>query len=254
MPKHTPIRPWQTDVGLSDIRSYFGSETGQWSLGGSGSFKNTRELAGQMTGPVDIGAVRGVGHTNWVGIDESPVTGGGVWQGLGPGEPPNPGNWRRGRSGWPSNNSQGSTVTSNDGTIIIYHEKTAIAQPTSISIKGYFKANPGTRYNYIIEWYCIETQGHDFVANGKQAQSVYAGFSSFADGFQNGSQSVYPDGNHEEVGVVKQFSNNTRTWTGSFVADHVHMVPYFTTFMDSIDVNEGRTLTVGVTQHRIWEA
>ena len=254
MPKHTPIRKGQTNVGIDDIRSYFGSESGSWSLGGSGGYQNTRELAGKMTGPVDIAAVRGVAHTNWAGLAQNEINGpgSGVWDDIYPSNPPDPGNWRRGRSGWPNNDIQGSSITSNFGTIDIYHEKENIAVPTSIGIKGYFKATVGQTYNYIIQWYCVESQGHDFAAQGKQPQTVYAGFASTTNGYQDGTQTVYPF--HEEIGVEPKFNNNTRTWTGSLTAQSVHMIPYIRIFMDSIVINQGRTCTIGVLQHRIWEA
>ena len=255
MPKHTPIPKGKNNVGISDIRSYFGSETGRWSLGGDGNFKNTRELAGKMTGPVDIGAVRGVAHANWAGLAQNEINGPntGVWDDIGKSNPPDPGNWRRGRSGWPDpDDIQGSSITSNSGTINIYHEKENINAATSIGIKGYFKATVGQTYNYTIQWYCVESQGHDFAAQGKQPQTVYAGFASTTNGYQDGTQTVYPF--HEEIGVERQFQNNTRTWTGSLTALSVLMIPYIRIWMDNIVINQGRTCTIGVLQHRIWEA
>ena len=80
MPKHTPISKNKVSPSIDDIRSYFGvtGNNNSWALGGDGTYQNTRELAGKMTGPVDIAAVRGVAHTNWVGLDEMPIPGGGV--------------------------------------------------------------------------------------------------------------------------------------------------------------------------------
>jgi hypothetical protein len=249
----------KSEPSINDVRSYFGvtGSGGSWSLGGSGGFYNSRELCGKKTGPISLNDLKGAAHGNWTGLDESappyhdPTTT----------ARPLPGNWKRTKNGWPTENINGSSITSQQNGIQLYMDKVGVLdQPTSMGLNGFFEANANRVYNFIIQWRCLGQQGHDFAGYGKQTPSVFAGFAGYLSDYQQGEQFVYPNGNVSDTGVNFKKDVTTAdslvTWTGSFTAqlNRRFIVPYFNIWMDGISVGEGATLTVEVLQHRIWEA
>ena len=249
----------KSEPSIDDVRSYFGvtGSGGSWSLGGSGGFYNSRELCGKKTGSISLNDLKGAAHGNWTGLDESAP----AYHDSTTTTRPLPGNWKRTQNGWPNSNVNGSSITSGPNGIQLFMNKTGVLNnPTSMGINGFFEANANRNYSFIIQWRCLEQQGHDFAGYGRQTPSVFAGFAGYLSDYQQGDQYIYPSGNVSDTGVNFKMNVTTSdslvTWTGSFNAqlNRRFIVPYFNIWMDAISVGEGATLKVEVLQHRIWEA
>ena len=264
MPIRTPLP--MGSVSVDDVRSYFGSSSGSWSIGGTQSYRQTRELIGDMGSAntnISMSDLRGAAHGLFRGLDAYPNL---PWQPPSDLTTPVPGNWFRTFAGsleaywseWKAsfNNPWVSISLEDDSKIqlsFVQRGEEGEDTPGSIGINSAFSASGGQTYNYIIEFECLNNSGHAYP--GEQPK-VFAGFAGFNGSYRNGTAYLYPGGNPVEgVNVVTDpTEGQTYTLSGSFAtrSDAAFIVPNVNLLMPGIAIGESANLTINVTQHKCW--